>query len=89
MCMIKNKKTIDGDTFQGSDNKFYRLAGVNTPEKHQRGFQKAKEKLDSYLSSGQLVIDEIGVSYNRKVVNVRKVGEKKTINTKMKRLGYK
>lgn len=89
MAKVRVKKVIDGDTFQDTKNKFYRLANVNTPEKTARGFQKAKETLVNLIEGEELIANVEGQSYNRKVVVVRKPEEKRTINEKMKRLGYK
>ena len=89
MARIKVKKVIDGDTFQDSKNKFFRLANVNAPEKRKPGFQKAKETLTKLINKEELIAKVQGESYNRKVVTVRKPGEKTTINEKMRRKGYK
>jgi len=89
MVQIKNKKTIDGDTFKGDDGKYYRLANVNTPEKGKKGYVKATKELDKLLSDNTLVVKTVGKSYGRDVVELRKSGEKTTINNKMKRKGYK
>lgn len=89
MAKIKVKKVIDGDTFQDTRNRFYRLAEVNTPEKRKRGYQKAKEALKSFIEGEELIIKIEGESYGRKVVIARKPGEKMSINTKMKIKGYK
>lgn len=88
MSRVKVKKIIDGDTFQGNGNQFFRLAGIDTPEKRQRGYQTAKETLERYIGGEELIIKREGVSYGRKVVIARKPGEKTTINAKMKRQGY-
>lgn len=85
---IRVKKAVDGDTFQDTRNKFFRLADVDTPEKKERGFQKAKETLDNLIRGEELIAKIEGQSYNRKVVTVRKPGEKTTINEKMQRRGY-
>lgn len=89
MTKIKVKKVIDGDTFQGERNQFYRLANVDAPEKRERGYQKAKETLDKLVMGEELIAKVEGQSYNRSVVTVRKPGEKTTINEKMRRRGYK
>lgn len=89
MAKIKVKKVIDGDTFQDSKNKFFRLANVNAPEKRKPGFQKAKETLKKLIQKEELIIKVEGESYNRKVVIARKLGEKTTVNEKMRRKGYK
>lgn len=82
---IKVKKVIDGDTFQDSRNRFYRLADVDAPEKHERGFKMAKSALQNMIGGEELVVKQVGESYNRKVVVARISGEKITINAKMNR----
>ena len=82
---IKVKKIIDGDTFQDSRNRFYRLAEVDAPEKKERGYKSAKTALQNMIGGEELIVRQVGESYNRKVVIVRIPGEKTTINTKMKR----
>lgn len=82
------KKIIDGDTFEGTDGKFYRLEGVNTPEKQKRGYKKAKETLKELIQDEQVFVEGVGKSFGRIVAKVRKAGEKRTINEKMKRKGY-
>lgn len=89
MARIKVKKVIDGDTFQGTNNKFFRLAEVDAPEKRERGYQTAKDTLEGFIEEEELIVKEEGQSYNRKIVTARKPGEKMSINTKMKRKGYK
>jgi len=88
MAKIKVKKVIDGDTFQAG-NRFFRLAGVNAPEKRERGFKKAKETLANLIEENELIVKIEGQSYTRKVVTARIPGEKTTINEKMRRRGYK
>lgn len=89
MSKIKVKKIIDGDTFKDDKGKFYRLAGVNTPEKKKRGYKKAKEVLTDLIEGEELIIKTESKSYGRNVVEARKSGEKRTINEKMRRKGYK
>ena len=89
MAKIKVKKVLDGDTFQSTRGGFFRLAGVDAPEKRERGYQKAKETLKHFIEGEELIIKVEGESHGRKVVTARKPGEKMTINTKMKRKGYK
>ena len=88
MAKTKVKKVLDGDTFQGSYNQFYRLAGVNAPEKRESGYQNTKEALVKLIMEEELIVKVKGTSYGRKVVEVRKSGEKTTINEKMRRRGY-
>jgi len=85
---IKVRKIIDGDTFQDTRSRFFRLANIDTPDKRERGYQKAKEILKNFIEGEELQVKIEGVSYNRKVVIARKTGEKTTINEKMDRKGY-
>jgi len=89
MAKIKVKKVIDGDTFKDANGNFFRLADIDTPEKREPGYQKAKEILDQFIGDEEIIIKVKGTSYGRKVVTARMPGEKMTINTKMKRKGYK
>lgn len=82
---IKVKKIIDGDTFQDSRNRFYRLANVDAPEKKERGYNTAKENLKNMIAGEELIVKQVGESYNRKVVIAKIPGEKTTINSKMNR----
>lgn len=86
---ISVKKIIDGDTFMDEGGEYYRLANVNAPEKGRRGAIKATETLRDLIEGERLVVDEVGKSYGRSVVKIRKVGEKTTINEKMRRKGFK
>lgn len=85
---IKVNKITDGDTFQDTKNRFYRLANIDTPEKKKVGYNKAKEVLKGLILGEELIVNIEGQSYGRKVVIARKPGEKTTINDKMKRKGY-
>ncbi len=89
MAKIKVKKIIDGDTFQDTKGRFYRLADINAPEKKKSGYQKAKAILKDLIGDEELIIKQVGKSYTRKVVIARKPREKTTINQKMRRKGYK
>lgn len=82
---VKVKKIIDGDTFQDSRNRFYRLANVDAPEKKERGYNTAKENLKNMIAGEELIVKQVGESYNRKVVIAKIPGEKTTINSKMNR----
>ena len=68
------KKVIDGDTFEIRNKlmgtNFIRLAGINTPEKWQRGYQSAKSKLNKLTGKTVTLIPK-GRSYNRVVADVR------------------
>lgn len=89
MTKIKVRKVIDGDTFQDTRNRFFRLAGVDAPDKKERGYTNAKETLSNLIGDKELSVQVEGQSYGRKVVRARKLGEKITINEKMRRKGYK
>ena len=89
MAKINVKKVVDGDTFQSTRGGFFRLANVNAPEKRERGYQKAKETLKQLIEGEKLIVKIEGISHGRKVVTARIPGEKMTINTKMRRKGYK
>ncbi len=82
---VKVKKVIDGDTFEDNRHRFFRLAEVDAPEKKERGYNKAKEALQNMIGGEELIVNQVGVSYGRKVIEARIPGEKTTINTKMKR----
>ncbi|MHA1371613.1 MAG: thermonuclease family protein [Promethearchaeota archaeon] len=89
MAKIKVKKIIDGDTFQDTNSNFFRLANINTPEKKEPGYKKAKGILDQFIGDKEIIIKVEGISYGRKVVTVKMPGEKMTVNTKMRRKGFK
>ncbi|PIQ69676.1 MAG: hypothetical protein COY22_00365 [Candidatus Tagabacteria bacterium CG_4_10_14_0_2_um_filter_40_13] len=85
MARVKVKKVIDGDTFEDTRHSFFRLEGVDAPEKRERGYNKAKEALKNMIDGEELIVKQVGESYGRKVIEARIPGEKTTINTKMKR----
>lgn len=80
--MIKRKvtKVIDGDTFKTDrpvrGSKYIRIADKDAPEKGQRGFAAAKNKLDKKIGGKTVNIDPVGKSYGRTVANVKKRGRK-------------
>lgn len=78
-------KVIDGDAFEDTHHCFFRLAEVNAPEKKKQGFNKAKETLQNMIGDEELIINQVGTSYGRKVIEAKIPGEKTTINAKMKR----
>jgi endonuclease YncB( thermonuclease family) len=77
-------KVYDGDTFETSCRKHpVRLADVDTPEKREPGYQKAKEALASMILGKEVVVDtQARDCYDRCVANV-KVGPK-SVNNAMK-----
>lgn len=70
----KIKRVIDGDTFQtyrkiqGTDR--VRLANVNAPERGQKGYSAAKQKLNKYKDK-TVTITPKGRSYGRLVADTR------------------
>jgi endonuclease YncB( thermonuclease family) len=57
---------IDGDTFK-MRNQRYRLVGVNTPEKGEKGYRQAKEDLQKLLR-GEIELKKYGKSFDRVLV---------------------
>jgi endonuclease YncB( thermonuclease family) len=82
---VKVKKVIDGDTFEDTRHRFFRLEGVDAPEKKKREYNKTKKTLKDMIDEKELMVNQVGESYGRKVVKARIPGEKTTINAKMKR----
>jgi len=77
-------KVIDGDTFLTKSRKNpIRLADVDTPEKGQPGYTKAKKELEKLILGKTVSINtKARDKYNRSVAKV-KVGTK-SVNTAMK-----
>ncbi len=78
----KVTKVIDGDTVKVSKpvrgSSYIRLAGVNAPEKRQRGYGTAKRKLRSRVGGKKVGVRPVGKSYGRTVGKIRKVrGDRK------------
>lgn len=69
----KVQEVIDGDTFRVSHrvngSQFIRIAGLNAPEKGQRGYASAKKKL-SKLKGKVVTLRPVGTSYGRAVAEV-------------------
>ncbi|MEW6746516.1 MAG: thermonuclease family protein [Planctomycetota bacterium] len=80
-------RVIDGDTFQsGSRKRPVRLAGVDTPEKGQRGYVAAKEALEQLIGGRKVLIEtKARDAYGRSVANVKVGG--KSVNRAMKQHG--
>ncbi len=80
----KVTKVIDGDTFLTDKRKNpVRLANVDTPEKRQPGYQKAKTALEKMIVGQEVSIDtKARDKYGRSVADV-KVG-RKSVNNAMK-----
>jgi len=81
----KVTKIIDGDTFLTDRRKNpVRLAAVDTPEKRQPGYQKAKKSLEKLILNQEVFIETVARDkYGRSVANVE-VG-KKSVNKTMQR----
>ena len=75
----KVKRAVDGDTLEVRNKirgtNFIRLAGVNAPERGERGYSSAKTKLNQ-LSGKVVTLIPKGRSYNRVVADVRHKGRK-------------
>ena len=69
----KVTRVIDGDTFCTNVRKNpVRLARVDTPEKGERGYQKATNALSSLIKGQEVTIDTVARdSYGRSVANVK------------------
>ena len=80
----KVTKVIDGDTFMTDKRKNpVRLANVDTPEKGQPGYAKAKGDLEKFIGGKEVSIEtKARDKYRRSVANV-KVG-RESVNKKMK-----
>ena len=69
----KVQKIIDGDTFMVRRNvggsQYIRIAGINTPEKGERGYTNAKKHLQK-LKGETVTIRPVGKSYGRTVAEV-------------------
>ena len=68
------KRAVDGDTLEVRNKlrgtNFIRLAGVDSPEKGERGYSSAKAKLNK-LKGKVVTLVPKGRSYNRIVADVR------------------
>jgi len=69
----KVQKVIDGDTFKVrkrvAGSQYIRIAGIDCPEKGQRGFGTAKSRL-SRLTGKTVTLNPVGKSYGRTVADV-------------------
>ncbi len=69
----KIQRVIDGDTFQVRRNvggsQFIRIAGLDAPERGQRGYMNAKKKLQK-LKGETVTLRPVGKSYGRTVAEV-------------------
>ena len=85
----KVKRVIDGDTFEIYRSilgkRFVRLANVNTPEKGQRGYMKAKKILQDLIEGKTVTI--IPVHIGRRVI-AEVILNRRSINRMMNGMGY-
>jgi len=71
----KVTKVLDGDTFLTNRRKYpVRLDGLDTPEKGQPGYQKAKQKLEKLILDKEVTIETIARDKYRRPVAKVKVG---------------
>jgi len=80
----KVTKVIDGDTFETASRKHpVRLANVDTPEKGQPGYGKAKQELSKLIQGKEVTIDTVARDkFSRSVAKVKV--ENKSVNRTMK-----
>lgn len=83
----KVSQVKDGDTFKISRGPWIRLEGVNAPEIGKKGSAKARDELKDMIGSKTVIYEPVGKSYGRTVAKVKVGG--KSVNTAMKRKGYK
>ena len=83
METTKVLSVTDGDTFEGSGGVIFRLEGVDTPERGQRGYEAAKTELHSLIYGKTVSVHVVTRDvYGRYVAQV-KLGTK-NINRHMK-----
>lgn len=71
----KVTKIIDGDTFLTDKRKNpIRLANVDTPEKRQPGYQKAKKALDTLIGGKEVSIETVAHDKYRRSIAKVKIG---------------
>lgn len=82
----KVKRVIDGDTFEVyrkvRGSKFIRLAGVNTPERLQKGGRQATLRLKRLVGGKTVTLVPKARSYSRVVGDVRY--KRRSINKKLR-----
>lgn len=85
----KVKKTVDGDTFEISKpimgKRFVRLSGIDTPEKGQFGYSKAKNQLRGMVGGKTVTIRPVDVG-RRVIASV--TANRRSVNRRMKSRGW-
>ena len=76
----------DGDTFRTAMQNWIRLARYDAPEEGKPDYTKAKQLLSSLILNKEIVYEQVGTSYDRKVAEVWQAG--KNINDAMLQSGY-
>ena len=82
----KVKRVVDGDTFEVyrkvRGSKFIRLAGVNAPERTQRGGRQATLRLKRLVEGKTVTLIPRARSYSRIVGDVRH--KRRSVNKRLK-----
>ncbi|WP_414837125.1 thermonuclease family protein [Candidatus Nanohalococcus occultus] len=85
----KPKKIVDGDTFKLHQSlkgkRYVRLSGIDTPEKGQFGYEKAKNQLKGMIGGKKVTIKPEAVK-RRVIAEVYADG--KSVNKRMKKRGW-
>lgn len=70
----KVQRVIDGDTFKVrnkiNNSQYVRITGLNCPEKGQKGYTFAKQKLTRQIQGKTVTVKPKGRSYGRVVADV-------------------
>lgn len=85
----KPKRIVDGDTFELHQSlkgkKYIRLSGIDTPEKGQFGYKKAKNQLKGMIGGKKVTIKPQDVG--RRVI-AEVYADRKSVNKRMKERGW-
>jgi endonuclease YncB( thermonuclease family) len=73
-CRRTVSRVVDGDTFvvrrRVGGSRYVRIAGIDTPERGERGYATAKRQLQRKIGGRRVAIRPVGRSYNRIVAVV-------------------
>jgi len=80
MAAVKVNEIIDGDTFKIRPEKRIRPTGYNTPEKGEKGYQKAKKHLQQLIKGktvglAHVLAVDCGREIRRVTVNGKPLGK--------------